>query len=86
MNSYSDACMALVADNIEKIYNFIEGKLGEEACNPLGFCPAEKVSVKSHNTKQILTISFKGNARFYSTAVERHQVRGQNDKERIALK
>lgn len=47
LNSFSDACMTLVADNIEKIYKFIEGKLGEEACKPLGFCSAEKVSLTS---------------------------------------
>lgn len=41
MNSYSDACMAHVADNIEKIYSYIGKNLNKEVCQPLGFCDAK---------------------------------------------
>lgn len=38
LNSYSDACMALVSDNIENIYSSLDKKLQTDMCQPLGFC------------------------------------------------
>ncbi|KZS14611.1 Uncharacterized protein APZ42_019947 [Daphnia magna] len=38
MNSYSDACMAIVADNIDQIFSSMEKSLQKEMCQPLGFC------------------------------------------------
>jgi saposin len=38
MNSYSDACMTLVSQNIEQIFSALEQSLQKDACQPLGFC------------------------------------------------
>ena len=46
MNSYSDACMTIVADNIEKIYGYLEKNLQNEmVCQPLGFCDEIQLKV-----------------------------------------
>ncbi len=45
MNSYSDACMAIVADNMEKIYAYMEKSLQKEMCQPLGFCDESQLKV-----------------------------------------
>lgn len=47
MNSYSDACMALVADNIEQIFSSLEKSLQKDMCQPLGFCEEAQLKVTS---------------------------------------
>lgn len=45
MNSYSDACMSHVADNMDKIYRYISQNLNKGVCQPLGFCDAKQTKV-----------------------------------------
>ena len=45
MNSYSDACMTLVSQNIEQIFSALEQSLQKDACQPLGFCDESQSKV-----------------------------------------
>ena len=63
MNSYSDACMTLVSQNIEQIFSALEQSLQKDACQPLGFCDESQSKVCYHfRDERLLVKPFDDNA------------------------
>ena len=89
MNSYSDACMTLVSQNIEQIFSALEQSLQKDACQPLGFCDESQSKVCYHfQDERLLVKLFDDNAlktctadsRFCPPSVEWQKIRIQTRK------
>lgn len=84
MNSYSDACMAIVADNIDQIFSSMEKSLQKEMCQPLGFCNEAELKVCAALSeitihlmiclKDSVEFSFTAFARFCSPIVQWQEI------------